>query len=231
MNWKTIHWKLATIALIAALLSGCQVTRQALEPTVDTQPTYAAIQTQAVQTAVAQMTLLAPTAAPVLPTEPPVEAAPTEPAPTDIPTEAPTAIPSFTSPPPTAIPTATFIPRTATPYPTATSSSYSCTITELSPEFGYDMRAGGDFDGRWEVKNTGSETWEADDVDVRYISGTEFHDRVDAFDLPEDISKGETYTVVVDMLAPDSPGRYTTYWAIMRGSQTLCSLPLTIDVK
>lgn len=233
MNWKSIQWKIFAIALIAALLAGCQGARQAIEPTVNSQPTYAAIQTQAVETAIAQMTLLAPTAAPVQPTEAaaaPTEPAPAEPAPTEAPLMTATAIPSFTAVPPTAIPTNTFVPWTATPRFTATSSSYSCSITEFSPAYGYEVRAGGDFDGRWVVKNNGSETWRADEVDVKYVSGTEFQDRVDAFDLPSDVAKKKEFTIVVDMLAPDSPGTYTTYWAVVRGGTTLCSLPLTIRV-
>jgi len=226
MNVKFIPWKIAAVVLIIAMLTGCQGARQALEPTVDAQPTYDTIKTQAVETAVAQMTLLAPTAAPLLPTEAPTE----PPLVTETPTLVPTPLPSITPLPPTAIPTNTFVPWTATPFATATLSTYNCTITESSPEFGYDMRAGGDFDGRWVVKNTGAETWESDEVDIKYISGTKFQTDVDALDLSADVAKNKSLTVIVDMLAPNSAGRYSAVWAITRGSQTICILPLTIDV-
>lgn len=223
MLYKSNLWKIAAAVLLVAILAGCGRAQPSLEPTVDTQPTFNAIQTQAVQTALAEMTLNAPTATPVLPTATPLPA--TEVPPTAAPTE--TAIPVVI---PTMLPTNTRVPATAAPVFTATSASFNCSITESSPDYGADIRPGGDFDGRWVVKNTGSEVWSASEVDIKYISGTKFQVNVDAMDLGGDVAKDGTYTIIVDMLAPNSAGRYTASWAVVRGSQTLCWLPLTIDV-
>lgn len=223
MYSKSILWKIAAAVLLIAILTGCGGAQPSLEPTVNTQPTVNAIQTQAVATAVMDMTLKAPTAAPVLPT---ATALP--------PTEAPTLAPTNTPEPvvvlPTAVPTATRIPPTQAPVYTATSTAYNCTVTEASPAFGADIRFGGDFDGKWVVKNTGTETWSSGDVDIKYVSGTKFQVSVDALDLGKDVAKGESYTIIVDMLAPADAGRYSASWAVTRGSQTICWLPLTIDV-
>lgn len=227
MNQKSNLWKIAAVVLVAVMLAGCGGAQPSLEPTVDAQPTYSAIQTQAVQTALAEMTLNAPTATPELPTAtalPPTEAV----------TEAPTATPEpvvvITTVMPTVLPTNTRVPATLAPAATATPSSYNCSVTDSSPDFGWDIRPGGDFDGRWTVKNTGTDAWKASEVDIKFVSGTKFHTNVEAMDLGADVAKDGSYSIVVDMLAPNETGRFSTTWAVVRGSQTLCVLPLTIDV-
>lgn len=224
MKLKSSHWKITALALIAAILAGCTGQQPSLEPTVDTQPTFAMVQTQAVQTAVADMTLNAPpTATQALPTETPLPAATLEPTATNPP---PTVAPII----PTSAPTSTVRVVTNTPAYTATSSAYNCTITEQSPSFGYDIRKGSDFDGRWVVKNTGSETWTTSDVDIRYVSGEKFQTNVDALDLSSNVAKNDSFTIIVDMLAPNNTGRYSATWAVYDGGQTICVLPITIDV-
>lgn len=223
-------WKIAAFVLIAAILAGCQTAQPSLEPTVNTEPTFSLIQTQAVQTAVMNMTLNAPSATPVMFTE---TSAPTEAAPTmAAPTETATTEPTLTLAPalPTATPTRTLVPWTVTPAFTATSSAYNCTITEQSPPFGYDLRPGIDFDGKWIVKNTGTQPWVTSEVDIKYVSGTKFQSKVDMLDLSANVAVGGSYTIIVDMFAPTTTGRYSTAWAIVRGGQTICTLPITIDV-
>jgi hypothetical protein len=162
-----------------------------------------------VQTALADLTKNAPTATK-----------------TSVPPTA-TQVPTNTAVPPTAIPTATYIPWT--PAPTATSTTYNCTITEASPSETTIIKVGADFDGRWVVKNTGTETWSASNVDIVYVSGTKF-DRQKNIDLKADVAHDESLTVVVDMIAPKEPNTYTAMWAIIRGTQTICTLPLKIVV-
>jgi hypothetical protein len=113
---------------------------------------------------------------------------------------------------------------------TATSTAFNCSVTESSPAFGYDMPPGGDFDGRWVVKNTGTSNWSAGEIDVVYVSGTKFQVSVDALDITSAVEKTKTMTVIVDMLAPKDEGRYTATWAVKRNSETLCNLSVTIDV-
>lgn len=233
MNLRSMRLKIAVFALIAAVLAGCTTptAQPSLEPTLDMRPTFSLIQTQAVETAVSEMTLSAPSATPVVLTETP--ALPTA-APTDEPTAAPTAtlaaptaLPTIV---PTSVPTNTFVPRTSTPAISATPANFGCTLTDQSPPFGYDLPPGGDFDGRWTIKNTGAQTWAVNEIDIEYVSGAKFQTDTDGFDLPVAVAKDATYGVVVDMLAPREAGRYSATWQVRRGSQVLCTLPITIDV-
>ena len=224
MSSKPLAQRIFVSIVLAVLLASCAGTRvPTAAPTIDQQPTFNAIQTQAVQTAVAAMTQNAPTAAPLVltSTSAPATAAPTE-------TQAPTNTPL----PPTAVPTATAVPKTATPMVliTSTLSTYNCTITDVSPKPTDKIRPGGDFDGRWVVKNTGSQTWGQHEVDFRYSSGTKFQTHGDAFDLTADVTHDNSYTVIVDMLAPKDPGTYYATWQLVYGNQPICSLGLTVRV-
>lgn len=232
MKLTQTRWKIAAVLIFAALLAGCgrATALPSLEPTIDTAPTLSIIRTQAVETAVAEMTLNAPEPTPT--TEFVTETAAPEPTATEAPVPTATvALPTL--PPtvvPTLIPTSTFVPITATPNATITVSGYSCIVTESSPPSGYDLPPGGDFDGRWVIRNNGSVNWAATDLDVVFVSGTRLQaDDVDALDVPA-VNAGATHTVVIDMLAPREAGRYTTNWAVRRGNTTLCNLPVTIDV-
>lgn len=220
-------WKLATLLIVVAILSACSTPNPgpSIEPTIDSRPTFSAIQTEAAQTVVANMTSSAPSATPAVITSTATEVPPTE-------TTAPTDTPAVTNTPlpPTATPSRTPVPWTATPYTTPTSSTYNCTVTDFSPKSSNKLTAGVDFDGRWTVTNTGSKSWLASEVDFRYIGGTKFQTKGDTFDLKADVASGSSYTVIVDMIAPKEPGWYAATWAIVRGSQNICNLNLYFQV-
>ncbi|HZW05182.1 MAG TPA: NBR1-Ig-like domain-containing protein [Anaerolineaceae bacterium] len=88
-----------------------------------------------------------------------------------------------------------------------------------------------DFDVTWKIKNTSGKDWNLEQVDYKFVSGTELQKFGKVFDLPKTVKNGETIELRVDMLAPSNTGVYTTNWALVQGSTTLCSLPLTITVK
>jgi hypothetical protein len=115
-----------------------------------------------------------------------------------------------------------------TPTP-APSTSAICEITSTSPSKTLKTRE--DFDAVWTVKNTSSKNWDLQSVDYKFVSGTEMHKYAKAFDFKQTVKPGESIKIVVDMLAPDKVGTYSTNWAIVQGSTTLCSLPLTVVVK
>jgi hypothetical protein len=106
-----------------------------------------------------------------------------------------------------------------------------CTLVSTSPTFNKSMAARTDFDAVWEVKNNSSRNWDLSAVDYKYVSGTKMYKYDAIYDLPKTVKPGESIKIVVDMLAPASPGVYTTNWALVEGSTTLCSLPVTIAVK
>ncbi len=117
------------------------------------------------------------------------------------------------------------------PTPVPTETTLSCTLVSVAPTRANSMPTRNDFDAVWEVKNTGSKNWESSGVDYKYVSGEKIHKRGSAYDLPTTVKPGEKLTIRVDMLAPSTAGTYTTNWALVEGSRTLCSLPLTITVR
>ncbi len=228
MHLKPMNLKILAVILTAAILAGCALqsnvqaptntpaTAATAAPTIDLQPTLDQVKTQAAQTVVANLTLNAPTATPVTPTS---TATPT-----------PTITLTFTPVPPTARPTATYIPWTATPIYTPTPKAYDCVITDFSPKATDQIKVSTDFDGRWVVTNTGTQTWAKTEVDFKYVTGTKFQVHGDVFDLKADVAPGTSYTVIVDMKTPADAGSYQTTWAIVQGSLNICTLNLTVTV-
>lgn len=118
-----------------------------------------------------------------------------------------------------------------TPAPTQPAPAARCEVTSTSPSRSNSMPTRFDFDGVWKIKNTSSQTWDASSVDYKYVSGAKIYKYNSAYDLPQSVKPGESITIVVDMLAPSQAGQYTTNWALVSGSTTLCNLPLTISVR
>ncbi|MHC1782277.1 MAG: NBR1-Ig-like domain-containing protein [Anaerolineaceae bacterium] len=207
MRTTTFSYKLLGGILFLAILAGCAQatpTPTTVPPTVDIQSTMNAVKTQAVNTAMAKLTMDAPTA-------------------TTAPTK--TKVPAATK---TSAPT-----RTLAPWWTATAvlPSGGCSITSFSPEMNAVFAPNDSFDGKWEIMNKSDGAWLQNEVDIRYVSGTKFQTNVDTVDLAGDIGEEENTTVVVDMQAPATVGTYVTNWAIYRGNDLLCGLSLTIKVQ
>lgn len=221
--------RIAVILVLAALLPGCSFGSMPSVPTLDTRPTFEAVQTEAAKTVVAELTRLAPQVEPVEPTPVIIVVTATEGA-TATQAVPPTAIPTFTPVVPTQTSTNTRVPATLAPVATNTPVNANCSITSQSVSFGDDFPKNADFDGKWVVKNTGSTTWAASDVDIKYLNGTKFQTKVDAIDLGSDVEKNESYTVVIDMKTPDALGRYQTTWGFVEGGKVLCYLSITLDV-
>ncbi len=118
----------------------------------------------------------------------------------------------------------TTIPKAATAVPVES----TCVVTFNGPRS--VLGTHDSFDAVWTVKNTSGTDWNAGSVDYRYISGTKMHDNA-AYDLQNTIKNGESGTVIVDMVAPDSNGTYTSNWAIVAGAKSLCTLSVTVNVE
>lgn len=209
------------IGAMALVLSGCNTLQPTAAPTcpapvcaptVDVSTTLQAVATEAVGTAMAQLTLAAPTETPLPPTDTP------EPSPTSGPSETPA---------PTATVTREFIPWTQTP--TATVPAMGCQVTSTGTDPG-SIKVGQEFDAVWQVKNTGTETWYTADIDVRYVEGEKLQAAGDVYDLNSTVAPGAAYTVRVDMKAPDRDGSFSTTWAIIMADQRICTLPITVSV-
>jgi hypothetical protein len=88
-----------------------------------------------------------------------------------------------------------------------------------------------DFDAAWTIKNTGSASWDQYQVDYDFIGGEKMQKYQAVYDLPSTVQPGESIKIVVDMLAPDKTGTYTTHWGLVIGQSVICHLPLQITVK
>jgi hypothetical protein len=209
------------VLIAVVIMAGCNLGPAVSSPTAaateDLRPTFNEIGTQAAQTIVAGLTLNAPTITPTVPTS------------TPLPTETATA--TSTRMPPTRTPTRTPIPWTATPAYTATPLGYACSITSSSPAANTSYTSGQDFDGVWEVKNTGTVTWSQHAVDIKYLSGTKFQAYADLFDLSSDVASGASYKIIIDMFAPKDPGTYQATWGVVQSDLTICTLTVSITVK
>jgi uncharacterized protein YceK len=227
MSTKSMGLKLMLVIMITAILAGCNSAATTVAPTTQTtsdqQATLDSLRTQVAQTVIANPTLVPPTDTPVLETNTPTV--------TSTPTSTVTPLATSTPVPPTLAPTKTPVPWTSTPVYTATSTAYNCTITDVSPKSTDTVKKGTDFDGKWVVKNTGTEAWYHGDIDIKYISGTKFQVAgEDLLDMKSDVAHDASYTVIVDMVAPSSAGTYTATWALVRSGTTVCTMPLTVVV-
>jgi ABC-type amino acid transport substrate-binding protein len=103
-----------------------------------------------------------------------------------------------------------------------------CEVTLTGP--GRLLNVNEDFDAAWTVKNTSGTDWDMASVDYTYVSGTAMHKKA-TYDFPQTIKNGENGSIIVDMHAPDKAGTYSTQWAIVNGSRTLCSMVVRVTVK
>lgn len=109
-------------------------------------------------------------------------------------------------------------------------SGYSCSIISAGPA-GSVTPVKSHFDATWEIKNTGTKTWEVTEVDYKFVSGTKMQAKADRFDLGKTVKPGETVKIIVDMIAPDTAGYYSANWALVQGESTICSFSTSVRTK
>jgi hypothetical protein len=221
MNIQSII-KWAIILASTIILAACSmtVTQQPPPATSDIAQTLDALRTEV---AIKATTEFASQASPT-PLPPTATLAPSA---TTLPSDTP--VPSNT-PVPQATATNTRIPFTRTPAYTATPKNLNCSITKTTPN-GDRMAAHTDFDARWTVKNTGTDTWTKESFDYKYVSGQKMQKYNDAYDFKTDVASDDTIDIIVDMIAPDKTGSYSATWAIMKGSTRVCTMTVNIIVK
>jgi len=206
---------LSRLAILAGimLLIGCgglapnPTSGSTTAPTIDLN----IVRTEAAQTVVAQITQEA--AANPTNTTAPTEIPPTEtarPSPTEVqplvvpPTETPMVV--FTA-------TATRKPVTFVPSPT---SSYVDQATWISntPADGAIFKPSTDFDAVWTLKNTGRRDWNKEFY-YHWTGGNLKGALQDLYFINGPVKVNDTVKLIVDMIAPKEPGRYTTYWELV----------------
>jgi hypothetical protein len=124
--------------------------------------------------------------------------------------------PTETSPAPTVtpIPTDTPVP------PQNTSSCNQATfIKDVSVGDGTVFTPGTEFTKIWRFKNTGRCSWDKK-YTLIYVGG-DYMGSPKTYPFHSVISPGETVDVAVDLIAPASSGKYTSYWMLMDESSQL----------
>lgn len=184
-----------------------------LAPPVPTALPPEAIDTIIAQTAGAAATqtaaLLPPTLTPTL-----------TPSPTRTPTQTPSPSPTFL-----------FILATLSKTPTLgpASGELGCQLLEQSPGDDAHMAKRQSFTVSWKVQNTGTSTWNSNEVDFVYVSGDKLA-TVKAVDLPKSVEPGASVTLKVTMTAPADNGKYKTAWNLHQGKQEFCKVNISIIV-
>ena len=211
---------LSVILTFSLLLSACGALGLGAAPTPDplaVQATIDAVSTFVVQTVSVDLT----STAAMMPTST------FTPEPTETPAITATLQPTATVEKPTATKmVATVVPTKTL---TATPAAYACKLISTSPTAGTKIKISTDFDATWIVQNVGTKIWENGYVDLKYVSGTKMQTGADIFDVPSAVVVGGELTLVVDMKAPATAGKYDASWVITMEGTTLCTLPVNIE--
>jgi hypothetical protein len=105
--------------------------------------------------------------------------------------------------------------------------SYDCDPDIGKRPFDNSSFARGDkFDVKWTILNTGTATWAAG-IDLTYFSGPQMTS-ITFEQLPTAVKPGDSYSVVLDAVAPSTPGHYVMTWKLEGG---FCWPYIAIDVK
>ncbi|NMC47552.1 MAG: hypothetical protein GYA52_12070 [Chloroflexi bacterium] len=202
---KKMIGMISFLMLAVVLLSAC--TQQ---PAAETTPDLGEVKTQAVQTAVSQMTADAES----MVEEPAVE----QPTITPLPTIG-AAVPTATSYASSSGSTSSSgssggsTTYSGSPVPTWTPVVYDCQVVGQTPVDG-NQYVGADVDVYWTLKNTGAATWKAGQY---YYHWTGYSDLspTHMFYLASDVAPYGTITVQIDVKVPTTIGQYRTQWYLV----------------
>ncbi len=104
-----------------------------------------------------------------------------------------------------------------------------CKVLSQSIKNGSKFASKEHFDVSWMVKNTGKATWEPGVVDFAYAGGSKMYS-YQPVPLTHSSAPGDVTTLSADMVAPKTPNKYTTVWALRRGDVYFCKVNVTIYV-
>ncbi len=201
------------LALLCAVLISCDVSTLLQAPAPTLGP--GALNTIVVQTAQAAASQTAAAMPPTL-----------TPTVTLVPSRTPSTTPSPT-------PTFLFQLRTPTksPLPTSSAGPLACQLTGKTPVDNTDMKRNQKFTMSWTVGNIGSAEWDPAHVDLIYVSGARMNAPKVA-DLPNSVPPGQSITLTLTMVAPNTAGAIKSVWALQQGkSNSFCKLTINLIVQ
>lgn len=123
-------------------------------------------------------------------------------------------------------------PPTVAPTPPAPSTT-GCALVSQSPADGTQVTHGQPFNATWVLKNTGSNAWDQNNVDISYVgayNNIQMHTGSDIYDLTATVNSGATYNFTVSMIAPFNGGTFGELWQVNQDSQVLCQFYVYITV-
>lgn len=123
-------------------------------------------------------------------------------------------VPVYTLVPPTAVPP-TAVPPTSTPIPPTPTPKPCLQITyvgDLSIPDGTKLNAGSAFTKAWRLQNSGSCKWDTG-FDIVFVKGNQLGANT-VYDLPYEVSPGQTIDISINMVAPSVNGKYSSDWML-----------------
>ncbi len=105
----------------------------------------------------------------------------------------------------------------------------TCLVVNQTPADNSYQTNGSTFPVRWIIKNTSSDTWRSDSVDIDYVSGGRYHSGNDVIDMPYDVAPGGMLDWTVNLTAPNKNGSYVSNWKLAAGDKTLCAFYITFQ--
>ncbi len=132
----------------------------------------------------------------------------------------------------TPLPTFTETPTEVVLLPSFTPSAlaYFCILSISRQLDGGNVDYNSGFDGSWTIMNGGTETWDSNEVEVRYLTGTRFQTGADSLKLKDDVPTGSSLDVTVDMKAPADVGTFYSTWGLVQGERVICRWTIAIHV-
>jgi hypothetical protein len=106
-----------------------------------------------------------------------------------------------------------------------------CTVVTQDPKDNSFITKGTSFTTHWTIKNSTSDVWRADSVDIRFISGNRLHSGNDVMDMPYDVGAGGLLDLTISMVAPSEAGSYVSNWQLAAGNTSLCNFFITFSVR
>jgi hypothetical protein len=236
MNRAQAPLLIAMAVLLVA--SACLVALPGPAPAPASPPSPASAQTEganpAVSTAVFTATLLNPTLAPSIT----MTAFPSI-------TPLPSATATATDTPPGFVASRTPVPPTPVISPTVEppdtqegatddwGSPTRCSLVGRSPEKWAVVRAGRQYKISWTLLNSGTKTWQANQMVLVYYDGVKLTAPNQKKELlTRDVRVGQTITPVITITTPKLPGHYRSVWALrLLSGRVFCTFTVKLTVE